>query len=159
MWAMRLSLVFQHGPPDRSMGYLGPYLILAVLLVAFTLLAIFFVAFPRLGSVRVTEKLQSAVDERDIEAAREETNNEDRGYSKPMEIAIRLLAPDERRVVDSLVKAGGAMLQKDISWELGFSRVKTHRVLVKLLRRGVVTAEKYYNTNRIQLADWLKIDE
>ena len=51
------------------------------------------------------------------------------------------------------------MLQKDISWELGFSRVKTHRVLVKLLSRGVVTAEKHYNTNKIELADWLKNKE
>ncbi len=47
------------------------------------------------------------------------------------------------------------MLQKDISYDLGLSRVKTHRILVKLLRRGVVAAEKYYNTNMIELADWL----
>ena len=151
--------MFQHGPPDRPMSIMGPYLILVVLLVAFALLAMFLTAFPRLESVRVTEKLQTAADERDMEVARQETGDEDRGYSRSMDIAIRLLAPDERRVVDSLVKAGGAMLQKDISWELGYSRVKTHRVLVKLLRRGVVTAEKYYNTNRIQLAYWLKTDE
>ena len=48
------------------------------------------------------------------------------------------------------------MLQKYASHELGFTRVKTHRVMDSLLRRGVVTAEKYYNTNRIQIADWLK---
>jgi uncharacterized membrane protein len=50
------------------------------------------------------------------------------------------------------------MLQRDISRELGFSRIKTHRVLVRLLRRGVVKAKKYYNTNRIELANWLKQD-
>jgi hypothetical protein len=27
--------------------------------------------------------------------------------------------------------------------------------MVRLIRRGVVTAEKYYNTNRIEIADWL----
>jgi DNA-binding transcriptional regulator LsrR (DeoR family) len=47
------------------------------------------------------------------------------------------------------------MLQKEISWETGFSRVKTHRVLARLIRRGVVIAEKYYNTNKITLADFL----
>jgi hypothetical protein len=26
---------------------------------------------------------------------------------------------------------------------------------VKLLRRGAVTAEKHYNSNRIELAEWL----
>ncbi len=69
---------------------------------------------------------------------------------------MRLLEPDEKRVVEAIVASGGAMLQKDISYELGFSRVKTHRVIVKLLRRGVVTAEKQYNTNRVELADWIK---
>jgi len=48
------------------------------------------------------------------------------------------------------------MLQKDISYPLEFSRVKTHRTLVKLMKRGVVSAEKYYKTNRIELVDWLK---
>ncbi len=78
---------------------------------------------------------------------------------RAVEVAMRLLEPDEKRVVEVLVAAGGSMLQKDISHELGFSRVKTHRVLVRLLRRGVVTAEKYYNTNRIQIADWLRLGQ
>jgi uncharacterized membrane protein len=68
---------------------------------------------------------------------------------------MRLLEPDEKRVMEAMIDAGGSMLQKDISHETGFSRVKTHRVLVRLIRRGVVTAEKYYNTNRIEIADWL----
>jgi len=49
------------------------------------------------------------------------------------------------------------MLQKDISYNLEISRVKTHRTLVKLINRGIVTAEKQYNTNNITLADWLQV--
>jgi uncharacterized membrane protein len=73
----------------------------------------------------------------------------------PIEIALRLLESDEKRVVKSLVDAGGSILQKEISWKTGFSRVKTHRILVRLIRRGVVTSEKYYNTNKITLSKWL----
>jgi uncharacterized membrane protein len=51
------------------------------------------------------------------------------------------------------LKSWGSMLQKDPSYQLEFSRVKTHRTLVKLMKRGVVSAEKCYNTNRIELAD------
>ena len=47
------------------------------------------------------------------------------------------------------------MLQKDIRWKTGLSRVKTHRILHRLAKRGIVSAEKYYNTNKITLADWL----
>ena len=81
------------------------------------------------------------------------------GSGGALDVAMRLLEPDERRVVEALVKAGGSMLQKDITYELSISRVKTHRTMVKLLRRGVVTAEKYYNTNRIQIVEWLKLGQ
>jgi len=69
---------------------------------------------------------------------------------------LRVLNDDEKKIVETLVVEGGTMLQKDIRWKTGFSRVKTHRVLFRLAKRGIVTAEKYYNTNKIKLADWLR---
>jgi len=71
---------------------------------------------------------------------------------------LRVLNEDERKVVKTLVAEGGVMLQKDIRWKTGFSRVKTHRVLYRLAKRGIVSAEKHYNTNRITLVDWLMKD-
>ena len=55
----------------------------------------------------------------------------------------------------SYLAEGGTMLQKIIRWKTGSSRVKTHRVLYRLDERGVVTAEKHCNTNKITLAEWL----
>ncbi len=68
---------------------------------------------------------------------------------------MRVLNDDERKVIETLVAEGGTMLQKDIRWKTGLSRVKTHRILFRLAKRGIVSAEKYYNTNKIVLADWL----
>ncbi len=68
---------------------------------------------------------------------------------------LRVLNDDERKIVEALVAESGTMLQKDIRWKTGLSRVKTHRILFRLAKRGIVTAEKYYNTNKITLADWL----
>ena len=48
------------------------------------------------------------------------------------------------------------MLQKNISYELKLNRVKTHRVLVGLIERGIVGAEKHFNKNMITLAEWLR---
>ena len=48
------------------------------------------------------------------------------------------------------------MLQKDISIDLGFNRVKTHRVVQSLVKRGLVTAEEHFNTNNVTLVDWLR---
>ena len=68
---------------------------------------------------------------------------------------LRVLNEDERKVIETLVAEGGTMLQKDIRWKTGLSRVKPHRILFRLAKRGIVSAEKHYNTNRITLADWL----
>jgi uncharacterized membrane protein len=77
------------------------------------------------------------------------------GGESALDAVLRVLNEDERRVIETLVGEGGIMLQKDIRWKTGFSRVKTHRILFRLAKRGVVSAEKYYNTNRITLAEWL----
>jgi len=72
-----------------------------------------------------------------------------------LEAVLRVLNDDERKVIETLVAEGGTMLQKDIRWKTGLSRVKTHRLLFRLAKRGIVSTEKYYNTNKIMLADWL----
>ena len=72
-----------------------------------------------------------------------------------LDAVLRVLNDDERKVIETLVAGGGTMLQKDIRWKNGLSRVKTHRILFRLAKRGIVSAEKHYNTNKITLADWL----
>ncbi len=125
------------------------------LLTALSGIVVLLVFFPRLRSVRPTGNFKPEVER--LEEGMEEggAKTEEAGVGRAFDLAMRLLEPDERRVVEALAAAGGSMLQKEISYGLGFSRVKTHRVLVKLLRRGAVTAEKQYNTNRIELAEWL----
>ena len=139
------------------MGMILPYLLSAILLVVLASMLLLF--FPRLERVRATENLKPSVERREADIESEESTEEKgTAKSRPVDIAIRLLEPEERRVVEALINAGGTMLQKDISSELGFSRVKTHRLMVRLIRRGVVKAEKYYNTNKINLEDWLKVE-
>ncbi len=72
-----------------------------------------------------------------------------------LEVALRLLDENERRVVEALVAEGGSMLQKDLSINLEFNRVKTHRVVQSLIKRGLVTAEEYFNTNKVTFVNWL----
>jgi len=69
---------------------------------------------------------------------------------------LRVLDEDEKKVIEVLAGAeNSTMLQKDIRWKTGHSRVKTHRVLHRLAKRGIVTVEKHYNTNKVALAEWL----
>jgi len=157
--------VLQHGPNGGGsiLQRYGWVLLLIPVLVAIAVLYRFFL--PELQKVKVTEPLADVGAEQPrVESVLKEVEDEDRegkdeAPGQPqearIEVALRLLEADERQVVDALVKAGGSLLQKEISWETKFSRVKTHRVLVRLIRRGVVTSEKYFNTNKITLAEWL----
>jgi uncharacterized membrane protein len=110
-------------------------------LVVFSGVLGYALAFPELGegkpeiepsSVPMVEKGESALD-----------------------AVLRVLNEDEKKVIEILVDEGGTMLQKDIRWKTGLSRVKTHRILFRLAKRGIVSAEKYYNTNKVTLAEWL----
>ena len=75
--------------------------------------------------------------------------------TQPISAVMRVLRDDEKKIVELLVGSRGKMLQRDLGRQAGFSRVKTHRILYRLATRGVVTAEKHYNTYEITLADWL----
>jgi hypothetical protein len=76
--------------------------------------------------------------------------------TQTLDAVMRVLNEDEKKVIKVIASAeGDAMLQKDIRWKTGLSRVKTHRVLARLAQRGIIKVEKYYNTNKIALADWL----
>lgn len=75
---------------------------------------------------------------------------------KSLTAIMRVLKVDEKKVVELLISSGGTMLQRDIAYKTGFSRVKTHRILYRLASRGIVTAKKHYNTYEISLADWLR---
>jgi hypothetical protein len=157
--------MLQHGPNGGGsifQRYVWVLLLIPVL-VAIAVLYRFFL--PELQKVKVTEPLADGGEEqhraedslKEAEGEDQEEEREPTGQPQEarIEVALRLLEADERQVVDTLIKAGGSLLQKEISWETKFSRVKTHRVLVRLIRRGVVTSEKYFNTNKITLAEWL----
>ena len=137
-------------------------LVIPVCVVIFILYRLF---IPALNKVKVTEKLEDRVEKETVEesivtdvegeAMGVESEEAVKPQQAPVDVALRLMQSDEKRVVEALIEAGGSLLQKEISWEAGYSRVKTHRILVRLIRRGVVTSEKYYNTNKIALSEWL----
>ncbi|MGC8613612.1 MAG: helix-turn-helix transcriptional regulator [Conexivisphaera sp.] len=74
------------------------------------------------------------------------------GSELEVEDMMRFLLPDERRIVQILVEHGGEYLQKSISREAGFTRLRTHRAIARLAQRGIVSVERSGNTNLVRLA-------
>ena len=72
-----------------------------------------------------------------------------------MDVAMKLMSPNERMVVEALLDNHGEMLQKDLHYDLDLSRVQAHRIVQALTQRDIVTVEDHYNTKKVRLADWL----
>ena len=117
-------------------------LIILVVLLLLVVIIIMLYRWPRPARV---EKPEEAKDH----------ESDELGSGDKLDVALRLLDENERRVVEALVAEGGSMLQKDISIDMGFSRVKTHRVVQSLVKRGLVTVEEHFNTNKVTLVNWL----
>lgn len=69
---------------------------------------------------------------------------------------LLLLEKDERKIVSRIVEEGGRILQSEISHIEGIGKVKAHRMLERLERRGVVEKESHGKTNLVKLSKNLK---
>jgi uncharacterized membrane protein len=147
-------LAIQRGPMGPNITQSTGLLLILGVVVAILSVIIILTWFPRLTGVRPSMTIEPQVVRREGDNAPTDIGGAPERETA-FEVALRLLEPDEIRIVEAVKEAEGSMLQKDISYQLGLSRVRTHRILVRLIKRGVVSAEKYHNTNRIDLADWL----
>ena len=71
-------------------------------------------------------------------------------------LGISFLEDEEKKVYEILEDAGGTLLQKEIVWKTGYSKVKVHRIVYRLANRGIIEVEKHFNTNKITLKVYLK---
>lgn len=71
-------------------------------------------------------------------------------------IVMRVLKPDERAALQVLRNSGEVCMQKDITYNAGLSKLKTHRVVARLAERGVIQVRKVGKTNEITVPEWLK---
>ena len=71
-------------------------------------------------------------------------------------ILLNFLNYQEKQVVKKLIEEKGNVLQSEISRMGNMGKVKTHRAVKDLERKGIIKIEKYGNTNRIYLTDDIK---
>ncbi|MEM7821431.1 MAG: hypothetical protein QXX38_01280 [Candidatus Aenigmatarchaeota archaeon] len=75
---------------------------------------------------------------------------EERGVEKA-EFWLDILKEDEREVLKEIFKNKGKVLQSKISSKMG--KVKTFRVIDRLIKRGIIEKESYGKTNIIKLSE------
>jgi uncharacterized membrane protein len=71
-------------------------------------------------------------------------------------IVLKFLSYNEKKVVNKLIEKKGSTMQSEISRMEGMGKVKTHRAVQDLERKGIISIEKQGNTNRINLTNDIK---
>ncbi|MBU0527411.1 hypothetical protein KKE92_02935 [Candidatus Micrarchaeota archaeon] len=64
---------------------------------------------------------------------------------------LSLLQPSERKVIAKIVENKGKVLQSELSRIEGVGKVKAHRVIERLIKRGVIEKEQIGKTNVLRL--------
>jgi len=72
------------------------------------------------------------------------------------EAILNLLPKEERKVISKIAEEGGKALQSEISMLEGMGKVKSHRVIDKLVKRGIIEKEQHGKTNLVKLSKELK---
>lgn len=67
-------------------------------------------------------------------------------------IILQVLSEDERGVYETILRAGGTILQKELVTMTGMSNAKVSRIVDRLESRGILTKERRGATNRLRLA-------
>lgn len=85
-----------------------------------------------------------------------ESNNPIGDKTEFTKTILNFLSYNEKKLIKKLIEQKGTVLQSEISRIEGMGKVKTHRLVKDLERKGVITVEKYGNTNRINLSENLR---
>ena len=70
-------------------------------------------------------------------------------------IILNFLSYNEKKVINKLIEQKGTALQSEISRMESLGKVRTHRIVKDLERKGLIVVEKYGNTNQITLTEKL----
>jgi len=74
-------------------------------------------------------------------------------FKRVLTLSLSFLEPDERKILQALIKNRGSLPQAKLDAATALHRVKVHRGIEKLLARGIVLKEVCGRTNKILLAE------
>jgi uncharacterized membrane protein len=92
-------------------------------------------------------------DEKKSNADLVKTSVQDKEVQRTM---LKFLNYNENRVMKKLIEHDGSLLQSEISRMPNMGKVKAHRVLQELEKKGIISKEQYGKTNRIVLDEVIK---
>ncbi len=83
-------------------------------------------------------------------------DNTKKDTQKIVNALINFLNKDEKKIVEVLIENNGKIFQSEISRIEGIGKLKSHRIIQKLVDRNVIVVEKHGKTNIIKLSKEIK---
>jgi len=80
----------------------------------------------------------------------------EKSLKKNSEILLRFLSPEEKKLVNALIESNGKVLQAEITRLPGMTKVKSHRVVQRLVDRGVIETVSLGKTNIVRFSKEVK---
>jgi uncharacterized membrane protein len=72
------------------------------------------------------------------------------------EVLLKFLNEDERKLVNAIIESEGKVLQAEITRLPGMTKVKSHRIVQRLIDRGVIETDKLGKTNIVKFTTEIK---
>ena len=72
------------------------------------------------------------------------------------EVLLKFLNEDERKLVNAIIESEGKVLQAEITRLPGMTKVKSHRIVQRLIDRGVIETDKLGKTNIVRFTKEIK---
>ncbi|MBU0592058.1 hypothetical protein KKF81_00610 [Candidatus Micrarchaeota archaeon] len=67
------------------------------------------------------------------------------------QVILSLLTSSEKKAIEKIIEMKGQVLQSEVSRLEGMGKVRAHRVIERLIRRGVLEKQQFGKTNMIRI--------
>ena len=128
-------------------------LLIIILLVIFLLIPIIYILLSRNVKNQLEKNLRLIAEIVNCDESKSK-KKDDEASSKIL--FLKFLSYGENKVIKKLIENKGTVLQSELSRMETMGKVRTHRILIELKKKGIVTLEKYGKTNRVTLSDEAK---
>jgi len=81
---------------------------------------------------------------------------EKKEINKNLDFTLNFLENNEKKIITELIKNRGILNQSKFEESTNFHRVKVHRILEKLISKGLITKTSNGMSNKIELSEELK---
>ena len=126
------------------------YLLIAFIIIICILTPVLYILISRNVKKQLKDNMNLITEIVDKNGNKPENKDSDKSSKI---LFLKFLNYGENQVIKKLIENNGTILQSEISRMSNMGKVRTHRIITELKKKEIITLEKYWKTNRINLTE------